>query len=123
MSRQMISHLLVSASLLGMLMIAGNLMAQRVATTSPSGVGMQGQSPRPVQPHANVQRNPGCQRILAECQRLGFVYGQWKKDNGLYKDCFDPVVRGGTATRDGRPISVPVSSSDIQSCRAAHRGR
>ena len=56
---------------------------------------------------------------FAECRNLGFIDGQWKKDNGLWKDCFDPVVKGGQATRDGKPISVPVSQSDIQACRGA----
>lgn len=67
-----------------------------------------------------TEQNAGCQHILAECEKLGFIKGQWKKDNGLYKDCFDPVVKGGTPTRDGQPISVPVSAADVQSCQAAH---
>lgn len=118
MARQTINRLLVSATFLGMMMTGGNLVAQS-AVNSP-GVGQTAQS-RASQARANAQSNPGCQRILAECKNLGFIYGQWKKDNGLYKDCFDPVVRGGTATRDGKSISVPVSASDLQSCRAAHR--
>ena len=69
--------------------------------------------------NAAAERHPACQRILAECRNLGFIDGQWKKDNGLWKDCFDPVVKGGQATRDGKPISVPVSQSDIQACRGA----
>lgn len=117
MVRQTINRLLVSATFLGMMLTGGNLVAQSAVSASPNAMGQRG-----AQTHANVQGNPGCQRILAECRNLGFVYGQWKKDNGLYKDCFDPVVRGGTATRDGKPISVPVSASDLQSCRAAaHR--
>ncbi|HXR16770.1 MAG TPA: hypothetical protein VN777_11280 [Terriglobales bacterium] len=69
---------------------------------------------------AAAEQNPACQRIIAECKNLGFIPGQWKKDNGLWKDCFDPVVKGGgSATRDGKPISVPVNGSDVQSCRAA----
>lgn len=119
MSRQTINQLLVSASLLAMMMVGGNLAAQRVAGASPTGIGQGPQSPRAAQLRGNIQSNPSCQRILTECRRLGFAYGQWKKDNGLWKDCFDPVVRGGTATRDGKSINVPVSASDLQSCRAA----
>lgn len=117
MVRQTINRLIVSATLLGVMMTCGNLAAQSAATSSP-GMGQTVPS-RAAQTRANMEGNPSCQRILAECKRLGFVYGQWKKDNGLYKDCFDPVVRGGTATRDGKSISVPVSPSDVQSCRAA----
>ena len=72
------------------------------------------------QSHAAAESNPACQRILTECKKLGYIQGQWKKDNGLWKDCFDPIVKGGgTPTRDGKPMNVPVSSSDVQTCRAA----
>jgi len=72
------------------------------------------------QNHAAAESNPACQRILTECKKLGYIQGQWKKDNGLWRDCFDPIVKGGgTPTRDGKSINVPVSSSDVQSCRAA----
>jgi hypothetical protein len=60
-----------------------------------------------------------CQHIITECKTLGFVAGQYKTDNGLWKDCFNPVVKGGKATRDGSPITVPVSASDVQACKAA----
>ena len=47
---------------------------------------------------------PACQSIIAECKSLGFIVGQAKEDNGLWKDCFGPVVKGGgTPTRDGKP--------------------
>jgi hypothetical protein len=70
--------------------------------------------------HAVAEQNPACQRVISECKNLGFIVGQWKKDNGLWKDCFDPVVKsGGSPTRDGQPITVPVSSSDVETCRAA----
>lgn len=73
----------------------------------------------PNQPHAAAQGNPACQRILAECKRQGFIVGQWKKDNGVWKDCFDPVIRGGTPTQDGKPVNLAVSPQDVQSCRAS----
>jgi hypothetical protein len=72
------------------------------------------------QSHSAAESNPACQRIIAECKKLGYIQGQWKKDNGLWKDCFDPVVKsGGTPTRDGEPVNVPVNPSDVQACRAA----
>lgn len=110
------SRIFPSGLFLAALLMAMALNAQQM--------GVPGQTtpyPRNGQGHAAVERNPACQRILSECSRLGFIKGQWKEDNGLYKDCFDPVVRGGTPTRDGKPVSVPVSQSDIQSCRAAAR--
>lgn len=91
------------------------MMAMQAAAQTPQSAHPQ----KAAQNRAAVESNPGCQRIIEECQKLGFIVGQWKKDNGLWKDCFDPVVRGGSPTRDGKPIQVPVSSSDVQSCRAA----
>ena len=66
-----------------------------------------------------AQSNPSCQHIVQECEKLGFIVGEWKQDNGVWKDCFDPVVHGGNPTREGKPIHVPVSQNDLQSCRAA----
>jgi hypothetical protein len=100
-------------------MVGANVTAQTIARPSTSGIAQQAQ-PRVGQNQAAAEHNPACQRIISECKRLGFIQGQWKKDNGLWKDCFDPIVRGnGSATRDGKPISVRVSSIDVQSGRAA----
>ena len=69
---------------------------------------------------AKERRNPACERILSECKKVGFIEGQWKKDNGLWKDCFDPIVKGkGSTTRNGKPISVPINPSDVSACRGA----
>jgi hypothetical protein len=112
MDGRTISRILVSATFLASVVIGANVTAQ----TAPS---VPGQA-RGGQNHAAAEQNPACQKIINECKNLGFIPGQWKKDNGLWKDCFDPVVKGGgSATRDGKPISVPVSASEIQSCRAA----
>jgi hypothetical protein len=108
MSRRTTSRILISAMFLVSVMIGTDVTAQTVAP------------PRGGQNHAAAEQNPACQRIISECKELGFIPGQWKKDNGLWKDCFDPVVKGGgNATRDGEPINVPVSSSDLEACRAA----
>jgi hypothetical protein len=111
-----ISRMLMSGTFLVSVMMGANVEAQKVAlpstpsTTTPAGPAA----------HTAATHNPACQRIISECQKLGFIQGQWKKDNGLWKDCFDPVVKGGgSPTRDGKPVSVPVSASDIQTCRAS----
>lgn len=121
MSRWTASRILVSGAFLASVMIAANLTAQ-LAPRVPIGGGNP-QKPannRAPQTHnPAMERHPACQRILAECRNLGFIEGQWQKDNGLWKDCFDPVVKGGTPTRDGKPINVPVNQSDIQACRGA----
>jgi hypothetical protein len=72
------------------------------------------------QSQSKASQNPACQRILDECKKAGFIQGQWKKDNGLWKDCFDPIIKGtGNTTQDGKPIKLPVSQEEIDSCRAS----
>jgi len=101
-------------------MIGAEVTAQTMPHTPISGTSPQTQPSKSGPNHAAVESNPACERIISECKKLGFIPGQYKKDNGLWKDCFDPVVKGGgSPTRDGKPISVPVSPADVQACRAA----
>jgi hypothetical protein len=88
-------------------------MAQATAT---QGSKQEAQSHETVKNAA--ESNPACQRIVAECKKLGFVEGEYKIDNGVWKDCFYPVVNHGKPTREGKSIEVPVSASDVQTCRA-----
>jgi len=122
MHKRTVSRILMSFAFFASLLIAANAIAQ-TAPHVPMGGGPQQNQPKPNQGggqnHAAVQNNPSCQKIINECRNLGFIVGEWKQDNGLWKDCFDPVVHGGQATRDGKPINVPVSAGDIQACRGA----
>jgi hypothetical protein len=70
---------------------------------------------------AYAQENAACQKIVAECKRMGYVVGGYKQDNGLWADCFDPVVNGQTPSHHGKPMKVAVSPSEIQECRAARQ--
>jgi hypothetical protein len=120
MGRRTITRILISGAFLVSMMIGVEVVAQTVARPSIGGITPQTQSPKTAQNHSAAESNPACQRIIGECKRLGFIQGQWKKDNGLWRDCFDPVVKGGgSPTRDGKPITVPVSPSDVQACRGA----
>jgi hypothetical protein len=116
MGTRTIGRVLISGIFLALVMIGVDVMAQTVPTPS---IGGQQVQPKGGQNHSAAEHNPACQRIISECKKLGFIQGQWKEDNGLWKDCFDPVVKGGNATRDGKSISVPVNPSDVQSCRAS----
>jgi hypothetical protein len=114
------SRILMSGAFLVAVMMGVEVTAQTVAHPTTGSPTQQTQAAKTAQNHASAEQNPACQRIIAECKKLGFIQGQWKKDNGLWKDCFDPVVKGGgTPTRDGKPITVPVSASDVQACRAS----
>jgi hypothetical protein len=113
------NRILVSGAVLSSLLIGVDAAAQTMSHPTTSAV-PQTQPSRGTQNHSVAESNPACQKIISECKNLGFIQGQYKKDNGLWKDCFDPVVHGGgTPTRDGKPINVPVSSSEVQACRAA----
>jgi hypothetical protein len=68
---------------------------------------------------AVAKQTPACESIITECKSLGFVAGQWKTDNGLWRDCFTPVVKGKPATRDGKPVTVAVNPDNVQACRSA----
>jgi hypothetical protein len=115
-----INRIVVSGMFLASVMIGRDVTSQTVTRPTTIGTSQQVQSSRSGQNHAAVERNSACQRIITECKKLGFIEGQWKKDNGLWRDCFDPVVKGGGhPTQDGKPINVPVSSTDVQACRAA----
>jgi hypothetical protein len=110
------SGILIAGTFLVSVMMGVDVTAQTVSPRSTTGSSQQTHA----QNRATVEQHPACQRIINECKNLGFIQGQWKKDNGLWKDCFDPVVKGaGSATRDGKPITVPVSASDVEACRGA----
>ena len=126
MNKRTTSRILVLGTLFVLVMVGVNAMAQATRPAIPGTtqqVPAKGATATKSAQNAAL-RNPACQQIFNECKNLGFIVGQWKVDNGLWKDCFDPVVNGGQATRDGKPIQVPVSQSTVQECRAAreHKG-
>jgi len=121
MNKRTISRILVAGAFFALVMVGINAMAQAAHPAIPGTIQQvppKGATTTKAAQNA-AQHNPACQQIVTECKNLGFIVGQWKTDNGLWKDCFDPVVNGGSPTRDGKPIQVPVSPSVVQQCRAA----
>jgi len=110
---------LVLSSVLITAVTASIALAQVTPRASVGGVAPQSEPSTAGHQHAAAEHNGACQRILAECRRQGFIKGQWEKDNGLWRDCFDPVMKGGEPTQNGHPVHVAVSPSDIQECRTA----
>jgi hypothetical protein len=37
---------------------------------------------------------PECKTIEDACANVGFIRGQWKIQNGLWKDCVSPIAKG-----------------------------
>lgn len=66
-----------------------------------------------------LENNPSCENIITACKNAGFIVGQWKKDNGEYKDCVDPILGGKPVTQDGKQINVSVNQNDVKNCRKA----
>jgi hypothetical protein len=94
--------------------------AQQVAQSVAGSITGSNGSTKGAAMRKTAQNTPQCMHIITECKSLGFIPGQYKTDNGLWKDCFDPVVMGkGSPTRDGKPVTVPVNASDVQGCKAA----
>jgi hypothetical protein len=64
---------------------------------------------------------PGpCKQIAEACKTAGFVKGDWKKGDGLWRDCVDPIMQGQT-TVAGATKSLPtVDASVVAACKAKH---
>lgn len=59
-----------------------------------------------------------CKKIVEACKGAGFIQGDWKKGDGLWRDCVDPIIQGAT-TVPGATKSLPkVSADDIAACKA-----
>jgi hypothetical protein len=59
-----------------------------------------------------------CFEIAKICKAAGFVKGDWKKGNGVWRDCIDPIVQGQTAV-PGATKSLPsVDPKIVEACKA-----
>jgi hypothetical protein len=61
---------------------------------------------------------PGaCASIAKACLDAGFIPGDWKKGDGLWRDCVDPIVQGQTSV-PGATKSLPtVDAKSIAACK------
>lgn len=71
---------------------------------------------------AFAAENPGkpsgpCQQIAQICKNAGFVAGDWKNGDGLWRDCVDPIVQG-SATVPGAKKPLPtVDPTLVAACK------
>jgi hypothetical protein len=64
---------------------------------------------------------PGaCQKIADACRSAGFVKGDWKKGDGLWRDCVDPIMQGKTSAPGGTKPLPAVDGSLVSACKAKH---
>ncbi|HTQ72691.1 MAG TPA: hypothetical protein VMI74_00255 [Burkholderiales bacterium] len=64
---------------------------------------------------------PGpCKEIANACRNAGFIKGDWKKGDGLWRDCVDPIMQG-KSTAPGATKPLPqVDPSLVSACKAKH---
>ena len=84
------------------------------AQTSPSGP-----PPSAAPPPGNPMPHQGpCREIVAACENAGFVKGDAKAGNGLWRDCIDPIMRGSSPPARDKLALPPVSPDLVAACRA-----
>ena len=69
----------------------------------------------------NTAQAPGpCMKIAQACKNAGFIKGDWKKGDGLWRDCVDPIMQGST-TDPGATKPLPsVDPGLVAACKAKH---
>jgi hypothetical protein len=64
---------------------------------------------------------PGpCKEIADACRNAGFVKGDWKKGDGLWRDCVDPVMQGQASAPGGTKPLPRVDAALVSACKAKH---
>lgn len=68
---------------------------------------------------AQIEKIVTCKNVLGECKKLGFVEGGFSQGKGLWRNCFNQVLEGKSATLSGKEISVAVDGKDVSACKKA----
>ena len=61
-----------------------------------------------------------CKQIAEACKTAGFVKGDWKNGDGLWRDCVDPIVQGQTTVPGGTKPLPTVDQTVVAACKAKH---
>jgi hypothetical protein len=64
---------------------------------------------------------PGaCKPIEQACKNAGFIQGDWKKGDGLWRDCVDPIMQGQTSAPGATKPLPSVDAKAVADCKAQH---
>jgi hypothetical protein len=64
---------------------------------------------------------PGpCQQVADACKSAGFIPGDWKKGDGLWADCVDPIMQGKTSVPGATKPLPTVDPNLVTQCKAKH---
>ena len=67
------------------------------------------------------QRAPNeCKQIAEACRQAGFIKGDWKKGDGLWRDCVNPIVQGKTSVPGATKPLPAVDAKLVADCKAKH---
>ena len=61
-----------------------------------------------------------CKQVAQACQQAGFVKGDWKKGDGLWRDCVDPIMQGQTSVPGATKPLPAVDAKLVADCKAKH---
>ena len=63
---------------------------------------------------------PECKPIEDACRNAGFIQGDWKKGDGLWRDCVNPLVQGKTSVPGATKPLPSVDGKLVADCKAKH---
>ena len=64
---------------------------------------------------------PGpCREVEQACKNAGFIPGDWKKGDGLWRDCVDPIMQGQTSVPGATKPLPKVDAKAVADCKAEH---
>lgn len=64
---------------------------------------------------------PGpCKQIADQCKAAGFIPGDWKKGDGLWRDCVDPIMQGQTSVPGATKPLPTVDPNLVTQCKQKH---
>ena len=61
-----------------------------------------------------------CKEIAEACRKAGFIKGDWKKGDGLWRDCVNPIVQGKTRVPGATKPLPSVDGKLVADCKAKH---
>ncbi len=61
-----------------------------------------------------------CKQVAEACRKAGFIKGDWKKGDGLWRDCVNPIVQGKTSVPGATKPLPAVDGKLVADCKAKH---
>jgi hypothetical protein len=92
------------------------------AATGKTGTPSASEAKAKTEAHVAKQPPGSCKQILETCKNAGFVYGEWKEGEGLYRDCVDPIMQGRTKVPKATKPLPTVDPKLVTECKELKPG-